>query len=100
MLVTRVELQNWKNFRHADVSLGWRAFLVGPNASGKSNFLDALRFLRDIAKPGGGLQTAIQDRGGLSKIRCLAARQNPTVALRLELSAEPGGKPDWVYELG
>ena len=40
-----------------DTPLGRRMFLVGTNASGKSNFLDALRFLRDIAKTeGGGLQ--------------------------------------------
>ena len=37
--------------------MGRHVFLVEPNASGKSNFLDALRFLRDIAKSEcGGLQ--------------------------------------------
>jgi recombinational DNA repair ATPase RecF len=34
-------------------------FNVGANALGKSNFLDALWFIRDIAKYGGGLQYAI-----------------------------------------
>ena len=53
---TRLRLRNWKNFPAADVSIRDRMFLVGPNASGKSNLLDAFRFLRDLASPGGGLQ--------------------------------------------
>ena len=64
--VTRLALTNWRNFRAAEVALGGRAFIVGPNASGKSNLLDALRFLRDLARPGGGLTAAFaaQHRGG------------------------------------
>lgn len=56
MIISRVVLKNWRNFRHVDVSLRPRAFLVGPNAAGKSNFLDVFRFLRDIVRDGRGLQ--------------------------------------------
>jgi predicted ATPase len=73
-------------------------FIVGPNASGKSNLLDTIRFLRDIAKPGGGLQRAITQRGGLSKIRCLAARREPDVEVEVTLS-EGDGAP-WRYAIG
>lgn len=52
MLVSHLSVRNWRNFREIDVDLTRRVFLVGPNASGKSNFLDVLRFLRDIAKSG------------------------------------------------
>ena len=90
MIVTRLRLTNWKNFQTVDVALRERIFVVGPNASGKSNLLDVFRFLRDLAKPrGGGLQQAVASRGGLSKIRCLAARQNPLVEVDVELG-EPG----------
>jgi predicted ATPase len=34
-------------FAACDVHLASRAFLVGPNASGKPDFLDVFRFLRD-----------------------------------------------------
>ena len=76
MRIQKIVLKNWRNFRNADVEIEADViYLVGPNASGKSNFLDALRFLRDIAKPiGGGLQTALNERGGFSKVRCLHAR--------------------------
>ena len=72
----RLRLRNWKNFRQADVPLGDRLFLVGANAAGKSNFLDAFRFLRDVARSGGGFESAVRDprRGGVSGVRCLAAR--------------------------
>jgi predicted ATPase len=73
--------------------------LIGPNASGKSNLLDVFRFLRDLARPGGGLQPAIEQRGGLSKIRCLAARREPDVEIDVELS-EDGVSADWRYSIG
>jgi hypothetical protein len=70
------DLRNWRSFKNLDVALGQRLVVIGPNASGKSNLLDAVRFLRDLARPGGGLQDAIQRRGSLSRVRCLFARNN------------------------
>ncbi len=98
MIVSRLVLKNWRNFQEIDVPLVDRVFIIGPNASGKSNLLDVLRFLRDIAKAGGGLQGAITRRGGLSKIRCLAARRDPDVEIEIELS--DGGNPLYRYAIG
>ena len=97
MRISHIELYSWKNFRKVSVDLSDRVFLVGPNASGKSNFLDAVRFLRDLAVPGGGLQRACAERGGVSKIRCLAARQDPEVGLTIELIETD--KTLWRYEV-
>jgi predicted ATPase len=102
MIISKVILKNWKNFKEVDVPLTDRVFVVGPNASGKSNLLDVFRFLRDIAKPGGGLQKAVTDRGGVSKIRCLAARTFPDVEIEVHFS-EGGGEPKapiWRYSIG
>ena len=93
----KLHLQNWKNFREVRVDLPDRMFLVGPNASGKSNLLDALRFLRDLASLGGGFGDAVRRRGGGSAIRCLAARRPSHVKIGAELEAEQGDP--WVYEL-
>ena len=76
-----------------------RVFIIGSNASGKSNLLDVFRFLRDIVKPGGGLQYAFQKRGGLSKVRCLAARRFPNVEIGVEVSDTSEGTT-WKYEIG
>src|SRR4030042_6217455 len=100
MIISHIALKNWRNFREVDIDLRNRAFLVGPNASGKSNFLDAIRFLRDIAKPAGGLQNAITERGGLSKIRCLAARQNPDIEIIVHLSDYARQEHLWTYAIG
>lgn len=96
MKFDRVRLENWKNFRSFDVPLQRRVFIVGPNASGKSNFLDAFRFLRDVADPEGGFQRAVKIRGGVSQIRCLHARQQPNVALDVTMTLDDGV---WSYRL-
>ena len=101
MIISRLILKNWRNFSSIDVQLGYRVFIVGPNASGKSNILDALRFLRDIAKSeGGGLQKAVSDRGGIPKIRCLAARRKSTIEILVHLSESENDEPKWKYEIG
>ncbi len=97
MKFEKLRLNNWKNFQDVEVELQNRMFLVGPNASGKSNFLDALRFLRDLASTGGGLSEAIGRRGGVTTIRSLAARRYSDVALEVELSESDTVR--WRYEL-
>ena len=99
MIISRLVLKNWRNFRTFDVPFSDRVIIIGPNASGKSNLLDAIRFLRDIAHPGGGLQRSITQRGGLSKVRCLAARREPDVEIEVELS-ESGSSPEYKYAIG
>lgn len=101
MIISHIMLKNWRNFRSVDISIGRRVFLVGSNASGKSNFLDAFRFLRDIAKSeGGGLQKAVTERGGLSKIRCLAARKEPQVEIEVHLAESNDQQTLWKYAIG
>jgi len=101
MQFRHLKLKNWRNFVNVDLAIGERLFLTGPNASGKSNLLDAFRFLRDIAKTGGGLQQAVRDRGNLSKIRCLAARRYPDVEIEVLLEENNSARPTtWRYGIG
>jgi hypothetical protein len=95
----RLQLKNWKNFADADVAIQNRLFLVGPNASGKSNFLDVFRFLRDLASSGGGFQESVGRRGGLTSIRCLAARRYSDVEIHVELK-DADETSRWEYEIG
>lgn len=101
MLITRLKLKNWRNFRDVDVPLGPRTYLIGANASGKSNLLDLFRFLRTLAQTeGGGLQKALKERGGLTKLRSLHARKDPEVRIEVELSDSPSAEvPTWRYVL-
>ena len=100
MIITRLKLTNWRNFTDVDVPLQDRAFIIGPNASGKSNLLDAIRFLRDVAKrEGGGLQTAVRRRGGVRQIRSLSAHSGGGVGIEVHLSRDSDEPVEWVYRL-
>ena len=101
MFITRLKLKNWRNFRALDMPFREVSYLLGPNASGKSNLLDAFRFLRDVSKArGGGLQTAVSDRDGITKVRCLHARRDPEVLIDVELAESADGSGRWRYALG
>ncbi len=65
--ITRVVLKNYKSIAICDVRLGPLTFLVGRNGAGKSNFLDALRFVADALNM--SLDHAIRNRGGINDVR-------------------------------
>lgn len=101
MLITHVRLKNWRNFQQLDVPLREVSYVLGANATGKSNLLDAFRFLRDISKPaGGGLQTAIKERDGIAKVRCLHARRDTEVLIDVSLGESADAPAAWRYVLG
>ena len=62
MKLTHIAITNWRNFAHIEFDLSSRLFVVGPNSSGKTNLLAALRFLGDVARR--GLVAASEDLGG------------------------------------
>jgi predicted ATPase len=81
----RVLVRNYKSIGKCDVSLARLTALVGRNGAGKSNFLDALRFVAD------GLQTsldhAIKSRGGIQMVRRTSTGhpRNFTIELQFNL---------------
>ena len=63
-MITKIRLQNWKSFKDSSLYIDSLGILIGTNASGKSNVLDAFAFLRAVAE-GKSLLDAIQTvRGG------------------------------------
>src|SRR5437879_10391736 len=64
----RVRIRSYKSIAFCDVTLEPLTILVGRNASGKSNFLDALSFLRDVIAL--GVTESVRRRGGWSAIGC------------------------------
>jgi predicted ATPase len=80
--VSRVRLKNYKSIAECDVSLGPLTILIGPNASGKSNFLDALAFLARAIRT--TPDQAIEERGGLDAI----LRNVPDQADSFEIEVE------------
>jgi len=95
----KLHLGNWRNFASVDVRLQNRVFIIGPNAAGKSNLMDAFRFLHDLVALGGGFEEAITRRGGVSKLRSLAARRYPDVVVGVALGDPAQAQPEWEYEI-
>jgi predicted ATPase len=66
----RVRIRGYKSIAFCDVRLQPLTILVGRNAAGKSNFLDALAFLRDVMKVGVVEAVKLNARGGWSSLVC------------------------------
>ena len=100
MRITHLRLANWRNFKRVDVDFAQRTLLFGPNAAGKSNLLDAVRFLRDLTTAPGGLQHAVELRGGVSRLRFLNARNHNKGRVLISITVGDDDEPEaWEYEL-
>ena len=62
----RVRLKNYKSIVRCDVELAPMTFLVGRNAAGKSNFLEALSFVTEALQV--SVEHALRRRGGLDQV--------------------------------
>ena len=99
MIISKIKLINWKNFLEAETALQERVFVVGANATGKSNFLDVFVFLNDLARTGGGLQQAVDIRGGVSSIRNAAATDKSYIGIEVHLANKPKDEPEYIYSI-
>lgn len=93
----RARIKNYKSIGQCDVELAALTVLVGRNGSGKSNFLDALRFVAD------GLQTsldhALKSRGGIESVRRRSTGHPRNFAVELELSTATHGLASYGFEV-
>ena len=98
--ITRVVLKNYKSIAACNVRLGPLTFLVGRNGSGKSNFLDALRFVADALNS--SLDQAVRARGGINDV-CKRS-DNPRdrrnhFNIRLEFALPDGSTGDYTFKI-
>ena len=85
----RVQIRNYKSIAFCDVTLEPLTILVGRNATGKSNFLDALGFLRDVVVK--GVREAVHLHGGRDAVLCRSA-DTTRVGIEIE-TFHPGKDP-------
>ena len=94
----RVHVENFRSLRDVTVPLGPLNVLVGPNAAGKTNFLDVIDFLGDSVRS--DLRPAFDVRGGFDRVRF---RGKTSGQIKIEIQANvtknsSRNAPD-VYEL-
>ncbi len=94
----RVKIRNYKSIGKCDIAPGRLTILVGRNGSGKSNFLDALRFLVD------GLQTsldhAIKARGGIDEVRRRSTGHPHNFGIEVEMNLPKLHTAIYGFEVG
>jgi predicted ATPase len=78
----RVRLRNYKSIAGCDTRLGAFTILVGRNAAGKSNFLDALRFVSDSLQ--NSLDHALKERTGIDAVRRISTGHPRNFLIELE----------------
>ncbi|MET4922731.1 AAA family ATPase [Streptomyces sp. PSRA5] len=93
--ITRVRIKNYKSIAHCDVTLDRFTVLLGLNAAGKSNFLDALRFVRDALTD--GPEEAVAARGGWSEVlrRVPEPATSCTIGLDFHLPVITNNETPW-----
>ena len=93
-MIKELTLINWKSFSNSTLYIDPLTFIIGTNASGKSNILDALSFLCDLAN-GKRISEAVERvRGGEDWI--VRKRQD---SLTLKVVVEYDSNIDYEYSL-
>ncbi|MGB3420429.1 MAG: AAA family ATPase [Dolichospermum sp.] len=98
-MLKKLILENWKSFRYAELPLDPLTVLIGTNASGKSNVVEALEFLQRIAN-GENIEAALAGDKTLPSLRGgveLAARKPENeFTLKVLISGE-NDQTDYLY---
>ena len=98
VFIRRVVLRNFKSIGICDVRLQPLTYLVGQNGAGKSNFLDALHFVRDALA--NSLDNAINERGGLNEVRRRSSGHPTHFGVRLEFRLRDGREGLYAFDIG
>ncbi|SPE26928.1 SMC domain protein [Candidatus Sulfopaludibacter sp. SbA6] len=83
MRLTSVRAKNFKSFKDLDIRLDNLNVLIGANASGKSNFVQLFKFIRDIAEK--GLGNAVSLQGGARYLRNANCGEGDQVSFELSI---------------
>ena len=96
-MLRRIKIQGYKSLANVEVHLGYLAVLIGPNASGKSNFLDALHLLSRIATCRTLREAFAQHRGypmesftfGTEGIKTLRQQEKVSFCIEIDVQLSP-----------
>ena len=100
-MIKKIRLMNWKSFEDATLNIDPVTLLIGANASGKSNALDAFLFLNRVSSGAGLFQSITGDlkmtplRGGRDWV-CRKPFDNFTLEVLL---GSPQENQDYRYQL-
>ena len=88
-----IKLENYRSFETATLRPDRLTAIVGANSAGKSNLIDAFRFVSEALAPGVGLAVALERRGGFERVvhqttQSGGRRRNIRLTLELRLGGD------------
>ena len=94
MFIKHLELNNFRNYLNADVALSTGVnLLVGPNGQGKTNIVEAIRYLSTLSSHRvAGYIPMIKQDAGQAVVRALASHEDRDVLRELELNRDNPNK--------
>lgn len=93
--ITRLAVVQFKSIEKCDIELGPLTLLVGRNGVGKSNILDALRFVSDALSQ--TLDHAVRLRGGIDQVRRRSQSKPTRPGIRIELTLADGATASYGF---
>ena len=93
MIFKKITISNFKSLADQTVELNDFNLLVGANGSGKSNFVQALKFLRDIVSF--GLEDAISLQGGVEYLRNVNIADSQPLTFHVVVEANDANQMSW-----
>lgn len=98
IFLERVVVRNYKSIAACSVRLRPLVFLVGQNGSGKSNFLDALQFVREALHT--SLDHALRERGGINEVRRRSLGHPTHFGVRLDFRLPDATSGHYAFRVG
>lgn len=108
-MIKKIGIKNFKSLRNIEVQIGRFNLFIGSNASGKSNFFDALRVLQGIGygfafseildgKPKGATSEVWEGiRGGSAQATCATSAREENLEFIVSGRFEDPRPADWEY---
>ncbi|MBI4658860.1 MAG: AAA family ATPase [Verrucomicrobia bacterium] len=111
-MIERIVIENFKSFKKVDLRLGRLNLFIGTNASGKSNFFDALRVLQGIGngfsiheildgKPKSATSEVWEPiRGGSTRATFSPGGEDQVTLFEVEGRFDAAPRTAWNYRIG
>jgi len=95
--IRSVFVRNYKSIAQSAVKLEPFTVLVGANGAGKSNFIDALSFVRDCLAD--SVELAFRNRGGIGAVRRRSGGHPTHIGIRLQIELSGASYADYSFEI-
>jgi predicted ATPase len=90
----KLTIKNFKSIREQTLALGRLNVFIGANGSGKSNLIEAFRFLREIVNQNLAGYTGM--KGGADTLLYFGRKKSPEMSFQLEFGEGDSGEGYWV----